>query len=135
MCVPQAGSSPQTNRANRSPLPHFFISSPLLQGFTKDHGSLSSLIVHHSILQELLPCTLRLDTSIAPDRTKSSEQPPLTNGIVTLASSSVAASAAADAAGERRDNNNEELLVDIDSDPDYQRIISHFRKSMSNLCK
>lgn len=32
----------------------------LLQGFTKEFSTLTSLITHHSVMQELLPCPLSL---------------------------------------------------------------------------
>jgi hypothetical protein len=32
----------------------------ILKGFTKEFPSLTSLIVHHSVMQELLPCPLLL---------------------------------------------------------------------------
>ncbi len=31
-----------------------------------------------------------------------------------------------------KNNNNEEVLVDVDSDPNYQKILTNFRKTMSH---
>lgn len=92
-----------------------------LQGFTKEFTNLQSLIVHHSIMQELLPVTLNLtcisrrddvDISLNEKCTKFIEEPMAMN----------------------YDNNDEEELVDLDLDPDYNRILTSFRKSMAN-CK
>lgn len=49
------------------------------QGFTKEFGSLSSLITHHSVMSELLPCPLSLHqyqpqkTNLRISRTNSSD--------------------------------------------------------------
>ncbi|XP_074603483.1 uncharacterized protein LOC141857011 [Brevipalpus obovatus] len=92
-----------------------------IKGFTKEFTSLHSLIVHHSIMQELLPCTLNLsiiphrddilNASLNEDCTKFINDDPM---------------------GTNYDNNEEDELVDIDADPDYQRILSQFRRSMAN---
>lgn len=86
-----------------------------IKGFTKEFPSLKSLIVHHSIMQELLPCTLKISNNsikkgVHEVKTKCQQED---DSILS---------------------NDEEVLVDVDSDPDYQRILTHFRKTMSR-CK
>lgn len=65
-------------------------------------------------MPELLPCTLRL--AQLQTREAIIEQVPSTTCLPL-----------------KSGNNNEPpLLVDVDADPDYQRVLSTFRKSMSN---
>ncbi|RWS15773.1 src-like-adapter 2 [Dinothrombium tinctorium] len=87
-----------------------------IKGFTKEFSSLHSLIVHHSIMQELLPCPLNL--SVIRKRKVNNRKQSTADDLELITTC----------------NSNTEVLVDIDSDPDYQRILSSFRKSMAS-CK
>lgn len=86
-----------------------------LQGFAKEFTSLHSLIIHHSIMQELLPCPLNL-------------------AVVKRKKEDCHGKSEQRVEGNKFTNHdtNVELLVDVDSDPDYQQILTQFRKSMVN---
>ena len=129
-----------------------------IKGFTKEFSSLYSLIVHHSIMQELLPCPLDLSsikqqqqqynqtiiispteaqTQLMEDTTIKSNSPSMStlNAASATASSSTSKTSVTSGATSASStitnyDNNEDLLVDIDSDPDYQRILTQFRKTM-----
>ncbi|XP_054159119.1 GATA zinc finger domain-containing protein 8-like [Oppia nitens] len=77
-----------------------------IKGFTKEFPTIESLVVHHSIMKELLPCPLLLPS----------------NNINNINNNNII------------DNEFEDLLVDIDSDPNYQKVLNTFRKSMSSIC-
>ena len=82
-------------------------------------------------MQELLPCTLRLDifTNSSDDRKEKS----FGSTSVNSNSNSDACSSSTTVDTKLNFENNNEELVDVDADPDYQRIISHFRKSMASV--
>ena len=72
-------------------------------------------------MQELLPCTLNL--SLIPHRD---------DVLNASLNENCTKFMSEDPMGTNYDNNEEEELVDIDADPDYQRILSQFRRSMAN---
>lgn len=49
---------------------YFIPQTSMLQGFTKEFSTLTALITHHSVMQELLPCPLWL-SKYKPSFTKS----------------------------------------------------------------
>ncbi|RWS28857.1 src-like-adapter 2 [Leptotrombidium deliense] len=86
-----------------------------IKGFSKEFPSLQSLIAHYSIMQELLPCPLNLTIAckaknLDANRAKRSQDTDECEVITSCC-------------------DNTDVLVDIDSDADYQRIPSLRRRS------
>ena len=83
------------------------------KGLTKEFESLQSLVTHHSILKELLPCPLLLTNNRLKQNmpTKYSTAFEIKNNCKEI----------------------EEILVDIDSDPNYQKILIDFRKTLYQI--
>ncbi|CAG2106242.1 unnamed protein product, partial [Medioppia subpectinata] len=83
-----------------------------IKGFSKEFQSIECLVIHHSIMKELLPCPLLLPN----------------NQIKTLLNKNYFNCSQNANLNNLNDNSSEDILVDIDSDPNYQKILINFLK-------
>lgn len=126
------------------------------KGFTKEFDTVQSLIVHHTIMKEQLPCTLKLQQRPNSTTTNTTNSSTTTLGSkasahfyntvksahATPSSSSLYGNfytygkkggedAGCSSLQVGEDEEDHDLMVDVDLDPTYQQILDNFRKVMA----
>ncbi|KAJ6219962.1 hypothetical protein RDWZM_005774 [Blomia tropicalis] len=119
-----------------------------IKGFNKEFHTLSSLIIHHSIMKEQLPCTLKLNTtnfygnvsypllSYGTNVRTQSKGKFMNSYNSTPRSANIyktyGGKVSVESTLNLTKNDNQDLMVDIDLDPTYSKILDNFRKVMAH---